>query len=266
MRVRAQTWPPRHSLDSVDGPSRHKLDQSLRQKISEAHQQLLVHKDHHQHCCVGGKNKTLHIGTDPRRLSCGSFAIFRVYAKASAPQLRTQHMGSNLLDVQEANSSVPEQCRRKCHFIGCERKNGWNTNSHVTGLCVGCFGAISHSFNSCNGKPFARHSFKPFNKQPFALDLSSRFMFLRRLTLHRVPLYRRSHPFPCEDNEAVVKMIMKRSSHILRHVARTHRVNLERLFEQISLDLTTDVRHVNTGEQMADVLTNDYSLLFSGIH
>ena len=39
-----------------------------------------------------------------------------------------------------------------------------------------------------------------------------------------------------EDNEAVIKMIMKSRSPTMRHVSRTHRVALDWLFDRISLD------------------------------
>ena len=39
-----------------------------------------------------------------------------------------------------------------------------------------------------------------------------------------------------EDNEAVIKMIIKRRSPTMRHVSRTHRVALDWLFDRINLD------------------------------
>ena len=39
-----------------------------------------------------------------------------------------------------------------------------------------------------------------------------------------------------EDNEAVIKMIMKERSPTMRHVSRTHRVALDWLFDRINLD------------------------------
>ena len=39
-----------------------------------------------------------------------------------------------------------------------------------------------------------------------------------------------------EDNEAVIKMIMKGRSPTMRHVSRTHRVALDWFFDRINLD------------------------------
>ena len=48
-----------------------------------------------------------------------------------------------------------------------------------------------------------------------------------------------------EDNEAVIKMIIKGRRPTLRHVSRTHRVALDWLFERINLDPKIQIRHVD---------------------
>ena len=58
-----------------------------------------------------------------------------------------------------------------------------------------------------------------------------------------------------EDNEAVIKMIIKGRSPILRHVSRTHRVALDWLFDRINLDPKIRIKYVNTKNQLADILT-----------
>ena len=58
-----------------------------------------------------------------------------------------------------------------------------------------------------------------------------------------------------EDNEAVIKMIIKGRSPNMRHVSRTHRVNLDWLFFYISCDPNTTIKYVNTKNQIADILT-----------
>ena len=47
---------------------------------------------------------------------------------------------------------------------------------------------------------------------------------------------RRALLYVFEDNEAVIKMIMKGRSPTMRHVSRTHRVALDWLFDRIDLD------------------------------
>ena len=58
-----------------------------------------------------------------------------------------------------------------------------------------------------------------------------------------------------EDNEAVIKMIMKGRSPTMRHVARTHRVALDCLFDRINLDPKIKIKYIGTKNQLADMLT-----------
>ena len=58
-----------------------------------------------------------------------------------------------------------------------------------------------------------------------------------------------------EDNEAVIKMIMKSRSPTMRHVSRTHRVALDWLFDRINLDSKIQIKYIDTKNQLADILT-----------
>ena len=58
-----------------------------------------------------------------------------------------------------------------------------------------------------------------------------------------------------EDNEAVIKMIMKGRSPTMRHVSRTHRVALDLLFNRINLDSKIQIKYIDTKSQLADILT-----------
>ena len=51
----------------------------------------------------------------------------------------------------------------------------------------------------------------------------------------------RAHLFIFEDNEAVIKMLIKGRSPLMRHVSRTDGTNLDRLFERINLDSNISV-------------------------
>ena len=57
-----------------------------------------------------------------------------------------------------------------------------------------------------------------------------------------------------EDNEAVIKMIIKGRSPTMRHVARTHRVDLDWLFDRINMDPRIQIRYIDTKHQIADIL------------
>ena len=58
-----------------------------------------------------------------------------------------------------------------------------------------------------------------------------------------------------EDNEAVIKMIIKGRSPTMRHVSRTHRVALDWLFDRTNLDPKIQIKYIDTTNQLADMLT-----------
>ena len=58
-----------------------------------------------------------------------------------------------------------------------------------------------------------------------------------------------------EDNEAVIKMIMKGRSPTMKHVSRTHRVAFDWLFDRINLDPKIQIKYIDTKNQLADILT-----------
>ena len=49
-----------------------------------------------------------------------------------------------------------------------------------------------------------------------------------------------------EDNEDVIKMIIKGRSPTMRHVSRTHRVVLDWLFDRINLDSKIQIKYINS--------------------
>ena len=60
-----------------------------------------------------------------------------------------------------------------------------------------------------------------------------------------------------EDNEAVIKMIIKGRSPTMRHVSRTHRVALDWLFDRINPDSKIQIKYIDTKNQLADILTKE---------
>ena len=57
-----------------------------------------------------------------------------------------------------------------------------------------------------------------------------------------------------EDNEAVIKMIIKGRSPTMRHVSRTHRVALDWFLDRINLDPKVHIKYVESKNQLADIL------------
>ena len=58
-----------------------------------------------------------------------------------------------------------------------------------------------------------------------------------------------------EDNEALIKKVMKGRSPTMRHVSRTHRVALDWLFDRINLGPKIQIKCIDTKNQLADMLT-----------
>ena len=58
-----------------------------------------------------------------------------------------------------------------------------------------------------------------------------------------------------EDNEAVIKMIIKGRSPAMRHVSRTHRVALDWLFDRINLESKIQIKYIDTKNQLTVILT-----------
>ena len=56
-----------------------------------------------------------------------------------------------------------------------------------------------------------------------------------------------------EDNEAVIKMIIKGRSPSMRHVSRTHRVALDWLFDRINLDPKIQIKYIDTKNQHREI-------------
>ena len=58
-----------------------------------------------------------------------------------------------------------------------------------------------------------------------------------------------------ENNEVVIKMIIRGRSPTMRHASRNHRVALDWLFDRINLDPKIHIKYIDTKNQLADILT-----------
>ena len=58
-----------------------------------------------------------------------------------------------------------------------------------------------------------------------------------------------------EDNDAVTKVCVKGRSRNMSHIWRTHRVDIDWIFERILLDSCIITQYVNTKVQIADIFT-----------
>ena len=113
-------------------------------------------------------------------------------------------------------------------------------------LIVSVFGNISHVSDS-TGQPVNGKN-KSYNKIDVVHDID--FVPSNVQSASREALL-----YVFEDNEAVIKMIMKGRSPTMRHVSRTHRVALDWLFDRINLDPKIQIKYIDTKNQLADILT-----------
>ena len=67
-----------------------------------------------------------------------------------------------------------------------------------------------------------------------------------------------------DDNQAVIKMIIKGRSPTIRHVSRPHRVALDWLFDRMNLDPKIQIKYIDTKNQLADILTKGISHVTNG--
>ena len=113
-------------------------------------------------------------------------------------------------------------------------------------LIVSVFGNISH-ISDRTGKPVNGKN-KSHNKIDAVQDIDSVPSSVQSAS-------REALLYVFEDNEAVIKMIMKGRSPTMRHVSRTHRVALDWLFDRINLDPKIQIKYIDTKNQLADILT-----------
>ena len=109
------------------------------------------------------------------------------------------------------------------------------------------FGNISH-VSDRTGQPVNGKN-KSYNKIDVMQDIDS-------VPSNVQSANRETLSYVFEDNEAVIKMIMKGRSPTMRHVSRTHRVALDWLFDRINLDPKIQIKYIDTkNQQLADILT-----------
>ena len=113
-------------------------------------------------------------------------------------------------------------------------------------LIVSVFGNISH-VSDRTGQPVNGKN-KSYNKIDVMQDIDS-------VPSNVQSANREALLYVFEDNEAVIKMIMKGRSPTMRHVSRTHRVALDWLFDRINLHPKIQIKYIDTKNQLADILT-----------
>ena len=177
-----------------------------------------------------------------KTLTCGRSWGFEINFWRNIVRFWKSHICSNKLDVEETNFSFTQFNRIWNHLVGHWTEIGWFACSGTMGS--NCF--CSWKYISCfrwTGETWEWWSQTPQVSQQNRCDG-------RHWARQEALLY------VFEDNEAVIKMIIKRRSPTMRHVSRTHRVALEWLFDRINLDRKIQIKYIETPKnQLADFLT-----------
>ena len=113
-------------------------------------------------------------------------------------------------------------------------------------LIVSVFGNISH-ISDRTGQPVNGKN-KSHNKIDVIQDIDS-------VPSNVQSASREALLYVFEDNEAVIKMIMKGRSPTMRHVSRSHRVALDWLFDRINRDPKIQIKYIDTKKSLADIVT-----------
>ena len=126
---------------------------------------------------------------------------------------------------------------------------GWFACSELWDPIVSVLGNVSR-VSDRSGKPESddhKHH-KSHNKIDVMKDMDA-------VLLNVQPARQEALLYVFEDNEAVIKMIIKGRSPTMRHVSRTPRVALDWLFDRINLDPKIQIKYIDTKNQLADILT-----------
>ena len=169
------------------------------------------------------------------------------------------NFGSHQLNVQEANVSIPQFHRIGNHFVGCRTANGWIACARFVG-----YGDTSVAFTQTTLK----HKFilllepdvrKKTVRETHRNQNQKENREVDKLK-HLVYVLTNAHSTQCEsqlyifeDNEAVIKMIIKGRSPTIRHVSRIQRVAIDWLFDRITLDTRIQIKYVDTKNQFGDM-------------
>ena len=173
---------------------------------------------------------------------------------------RESHVRANKLDLQEANVSVSQFLRIRIFSLDAgSRMDGilaldmwdvWSKFQHTTNPKEFC---NRRQTQGSSGKLLARVLHQVEKRSPECWkDVKSRSSDHKR---NFFSMWSAVSLYISEDNEAVIKMIIKGRSPMMRHVSRTQRVAFDWLYDRITLDPKSESNMLTPKNQLADLLT-----------
>ena len=156
------------------------------------------------------------------------------------------------LDEKETNFSLSQFYRIRNHFVGCWTANGW-----IRGVAFFKEHPSSSERSLSKRKiddqvPRSRARSEIRSTDPNTKSKRSGNRDIEQLshvdyvTTNAYSPQREAQLYVFEDNETVIKMIIRGRSPTMRNVSRTHRVALNWLFDRVNLDSKIQIKHVDT--------------------
>ena len=200
--------------------------------------------EYKQYCHVGNTAKQCRLGLfqdsdfardleDSKSTSGGTLCVFW-----------KSYVCSNQLAVRETNFSFTQFNRFRNHFFGCRIEVRRYSRTLIYGIWSFQFFENTNQNNDRTGRPVVstsvfysppHTSHKRKQSQRVINDLDNVDFILSNVKSS----HQEDSLYVFEDNDAVIKMIIKGRSPTMRHVSRTHRVALDWLFDRINLDPKT---------------------------
>ena len=138
---------------------------------------------------------------------------------------------SCVMDAQEANVSIPQFYRIWNYFVGWKTTNGCSSRLRSLGCGHSNKNQISHPNQLVSG-----------NRNEQCTRNVDQLSNVNHVSTNIHSSQAESQLYIFEDNEAVIKMIIKGRSPTMRHVSRTHRVAIDWLFDRINVDSKIQIK------------------------
>ena len=196
-------------------------------------------------------------GTVSRLRFCWRSWGFKIYIRRNIVRFWKSYICSNKWDVQETKVSIPQFHRIGNSFVGCWIANGWTTCSWFMGC--GDRGVTFIEQYQNTDQPTQQQETvcgitNPNPNKRWDRDVDQ-LSHVDYVTTSANSSQGESQLCSFEDNEAVIKMIIKGRSPTTRHVSRTNRDALDWLFDRVNLKPKIRIKYVDTKNQLADMLT-----------
>ena len=194
-------------------------DKRLSRLISYIHHTC----EYKQHWYVGDTAKQCRLGLFQDSDFCGRSWGFKIHFWRNIVRFGKSYICSNKLNVQETNFSFTQFNRIRNHLFGCRIEVWRYSRSWFPGS--DCFSLWKH-----NSEPYRTE--RPvvcphtIQKRKQSLGVINDLDNVHLIPSNVQSSHQQALLYVFEDNEAVIKMIIKGRSPTMRHVSRTHRVAL----------------------------------------